>query len=1788
MRVCTNKLISTLVPAISADASPNDIGVPLDTVSCFVISTDYNPDDPSSFKLLGVGEVGELVVGGYQNAVGYLNRPEQTASVFIDSPLGKVYRTGDLAKLREDGNLECLGRMSDGQVKLRGQRIELGEVEHAVLRTPGCHGAVAEVINNILVVFCAIDLTGDAGTQRDGITQKCSEWLPAFMVPGDIVLMDQFLRLPSGKVDRKAMKANYEKTMMVNGGSAPTDSDHGLSGLVVGCISDTLGLEVGPHTLLASAGLDSLGAIRLASRLRKEDIRVSAVEVLKAKTVNDLCLVLSEERPLDVGLDGQSGPELDSVDAVTESFPLLREFQDSIISVLPCTPLQSSMLFETTRNPAAYCNAIELSFSSNHTLQHISDTFNALVTITDILRTGFIHHDGKFRQVVFRSLQKGQVTLVSKFEQAFQLSNDSSLLFPLRLQILDSKEPRALLHIHHSVYDGWSMDMILADWATLLRDEEVEPRPQFSQVASFYQTVNDQTFEESRRFWADHLLGWEKTPLPKLRGRVEESDDAAVSRSWDLRTSRKDVAAFSRRYGCSPQVPFQAALMWLWSSILGAENVVIGSVTSGRAIPVANIERIIGPCIASLPLRANLSSVATISDLINLIQTNNRAIIEHATLPLAEIRKLTTLTGSQSVYDLLFVYQESLVDPSKRSPDVVEVSHLDALETPILLEVEPSGDRFTCRATYHSLTIDASFVDILLKQFNCIVDVILQQPATPLQSIRSTFPAELQAIYNPQVKQYQGNDDLAAVVEATAQSSPEKPAVYFARSFLEETQAETLSFGKLNSLANRIAWWILETGPKRSHAIIAIIMEKSTLLYATILGVLKAGHAYLPILPSTPIARIQAIIEQSGASVCLADSSSYPNLCEADVGTGLDVEAADISQFQDTNPRIATDLDYPAYVIYTSGTTGKPKGVVITNRNIVSHLNILEKIYPVGDDSRLLQSCSQAFDVSVFEIFFAWKTGMCVCSATNDVLFDDLERAIRAMEITHLSMTPTVASIVRREAVPRVRFLVTAGEPMTQAVYEEWIGILYQGKYGLLLLSVRDLTMMIGYGPSETTNICTVKKMADGDHIEHLGFTFDNTSVFVFYPDSLTPTPIGCVGELCFGGDQVAQGYLNEPELTASKFITHPTHGPVYRSGDLGRMLPDGSLLIMGRLDDQVKLRGLRIDVGEIASIITRTHLAASSVVLTVSRGMGSPKQLAAFYTRSGHMEAHSHAIELGTEEMETQSSLFAALESLLPSYMVPSYLIPISCIPMTPSGKIEKKLLTTIFNDLSQEYLERSSQSARSTQSESTTLSTEEALVAEAISAALNVDINFIGRWTPLAAVGLDSITAISVAKSLSERMDRKAMISTILQNPSVAQLAAALFKEFPHEAQVNGTHKEGYSISDKTTSSLRTRFNEAGLGVENILPCTPLQEAMLAAKDNGAYSNSMILRLHTTPDLIRDSWEAMCKRHEILRTCFMSTDDPRQPFVQVVLEDGKFPWEASLPGVTTENYLEHMRSSMSEPVDSMAPPFALGVVTEDGSTYLCFTCHHAMYDGVAISTLLSEVEEVASRKTLPPPASAEPFLRVALTLPESTDQFWTTLFRDFSPTKLSRSKGLAGDAIASNTHTLCLDVPLDELDDRTHSLGLSLSSVSQAVWANALVIATGTTDVCFGNVMNGRSVPVEDVERLVAPCFNTVPLRVDVSEFAQGTGLLKHLHRLNPTVMKYQFTPLRRVQRLLGRPHGLFDTLLLLQPPKTALNPDVWELVSDVGGMDVPLVCELCPDPVTNEVRVNLTYDE
>ncbi len=1251
-----------------------NIGTPLDTVSAYVIEVSDSPGTAQP-RVLPLGEAGELAVGGFQLASGYINRPEQTAAAFVDTQYGRLYRTGDRARIRPDGVLECLGRISDGQVKLRGQRIELGEVEQAILRTKGCHGAVASVVAGILVVFCAVD--GSPG-MAEAVLESCRSWLPRSMVPGDVVTMAEFPRLPSGKVDRKRLSNDYATSWRSGAEGEPAIQETPLSRQLRETAEQVLGSPVRATALLSASGMDSLQSIRYASSLQRLGMRVSAIDILDSRTLSDLhALVSSRSKDGVLSMDdayaNQRLLDLD-LDDVPAAFPIADA--SSIEAVVECTPLQVSMLSETASNSRAYCNWIELAFSEGCTVDQVRSSLGRLAQANETFRTGFSYYNGRFIQVIWQTLQGSQIVAVEEFDLHFRLDTDESLLRPFHVQIRGSNTAkiRALIQIHHALYDGWSVDLMLIDLDAMLRGNDLLARPQFRQLVAHRISASESQAAAASQFWAETLLGFQPSATPELlatAARRGEQQTGITEEALGIDPHRVKRLAHDLDIGVP--VIFQAALIWLWTRLAGQEDVVIGTVASGRTVPVRGVEEIMGPCLETVPLRTNIGQVRAIVELLETIHAANRALLAHSSLPLAEIKKAAGILPGNALYDILFVYQESLYSRQKDQRLVNEVAHRDFLETKLLFEIEPTGGDFTCRLTYHVDFWTRSQAETFINEFRCVLTHILDGSHKDVTSIRRCFPPTLLSQHNIQPLSFADRAGLAELVRRSATEFPERTAICFANSISDGgLETETVTYRELDMMGNRIARFLRSHGSPEG-GVVAIVMEKSVLLYAGILGALKAGCAYLPLLPTTPEARVSTILEQARVALCLVDTDSKRNLehhipdCSM-----LDLQTAALDQYPGSRLDIGHgDGSKIANIIYTSGSTGTPKGVCVTHHNIASNLDVLSRIYPVKDKPRLLQSCSQAFDVSVFEIFFAWTRGMCLCSAVNDVLFEDLERAIRMLEITHLSMTPTVAAIVSPASVPTVEFLVTSGEPMTEKVAEAWVDQLYQG-----------------YGPSETTNICTVKKMAPRATIRHLGHAFANTSSFVMYPDSLESVPLGGVGELCFGGDQVVHGYLNMPELTAERFVTHPEHGRLYRSGDMGRMLPDGSLIIIGRIDDQIKVRGLRIELGEINSIVQHCDLASASITLPVHPRDSTSQQLATFYVparlESGQM---FHLLIPSNSEFENQScsaSLFQLLKSKLPSYMVPAYLIPISAIPLSPSGKVDRGRLRAAFAELS------------------------------------------------------------------------------------------------------------------------------------------------------------------------------------------------------------------------------------------------------------------------------------------------------------------------------------------------------------------------------------------------------------------------------------------------------------------------------------------------------------------------
>ncbi|KAK2594207.1 hypothetical protein QQS21_008096 [Conoideocrella luteorostrata] len=1752
----------TLKTSLPSASSPGNIGSPLDTVSCFVIEPANTPDESRLFHLLPRGEAGELAVGGHQLARGYINRPDQTSSAFIESPYGRVYRTGDRAVMNSDGALECLGRLSDGQVKLRGQRIELGEIEHAALRTPGCHGASAAVVGSNLVLFCAVD----PGVLEIAIESSCKSWLPQFMVPNEIVPMPEFPTLPSGKIDAKKLKNEFvrereARDTTVDVSQEETQQDKEL----IRIVSETLNDGVKMQTVLASAGLDSLSAIKLTAALRASGFEISVASLLKLRTVAEMCTHLRKKVEVqhashNVGITDCHSLSTDS--SIPQEL-LSTDFGDTVESFVACTPLQSAMLAETAQNPSVYCNEIILHVTSTAvTTQALIDAFNKVIQGNEILRSGFVHWGGRYFSAIFSAPRDGQILIETDPQRVFSMKKDSDFLRPLKIQLVPQKDITGFsifIQAHHAMYDGWSMDMLLSDVSQSLEGGFLPERPPFNDVVKYQNSITEASHDESRLFWSEALLGWNKVPFPKLLGR--SGIDELLAKRYTLHISLASVKAISQEYSISRQVVFQAALAIAWQGIVGQPDVLLGSVLSGRTIPINGIERIMGPCIASMPLRVDTGNMNANIDVLRSIHTKNRSIMEHCNLPLSEIGKLSGLKPGESLYDVLFVYQQSLYDLDAKDGILRNVEHLDRLETKLVVEVEPHGEEFDLQITYHSGSVSTDFVDQLSEQIQELCLRILCDPNGAIVSAQRCNNVEL-SMYHEQRSIVAEPDDVVALFDASADRNPNAEAIRFVTSTKNNHfEVDTMTYSSLNRAANRTANCICYHGAEVGD-VIAIVMSKSIALYTSILGIAKAGCAYMPILPTTPADRLRKILQQSKTKHCLVDNTLVDYSFFPETVKILHIHSQSLSMFPDERPSVPSDPGRLSYVIFTSGTTGVPKGVAVSQRNLASNIAYLSTVYPNSSSQpRILQACSHAFDVSVFEIFYAWHAGMSLCAADSDVIFSDLECIIRELEITHLSLTPTVASLIEPKNVPQVEFLVTAGEPMTMSVLQKWDTLLFQG-----------------YGPSETTNICSVKRMSQGENIEHLGWVFPNTSVFVLPPTGLDVLPLGWVGEFCFGGSQVARGYLNDDTLTAQKFIEHPSFGRMYRSGDLGRMLPDGSLIIIGRLDDQLKLRGQRIEASEIDSTLTSTTLVVASVTILVRTAQGDSDQLATFYTPHAISE-FSEPLEIA---LELHHALFATLKSRLPSYMVPSYIIPVPYIPRTSSGKVDRQQLKKWFENLSIDYLERASEASPGLQDDDAWTEVE-CKVAEAVAEWCKISRSEIRRWSPFPTLGIDSISAISVSRLISTRIGFQVPISTILQNPTVAQLGQRLSK---------GGYLSLSSVSQTTQDMIREFSKEVKKSIEGmdadveaIWPCVPLQEAMLQGEKN--YYNRILLRLHISPDAMQVHWKEISERHSILRTCFVTTTNASYPIAQIVLRKWHLPWrtfevtEPSLEGASRDHL-----DSLPDPLNSMIPPCSLALIRYKGSSFLSFVCHHALYDGIAMENLWREVEAMARNCELQPPIQYLPFLEQALTLPDDVESFWQDEFRGFEGSPiLARSTRLG---LNQCTHTVSIDMSFKDIQQKCRFLGVSLLALCQASWASVLSSIFRNPDVAFGNVISGRTLALEGLDRLVAPCFNTIPLRMDISRSTQNIDLVKSFQNLNSRLLPYQFSPLKLIQKVVGaRRRNLFNTLFLLQQPLRDMDKRVWTLEEDSGSMDVPVVCEVVPCPNLNSVIMNLHYD-
>lgn len=637
-----------------------DIGIPFDTVSAFILGPEVpKGQDP---EVLPLGFVGELAVGGHQLATGYLKRPEVTEKAFINTTkYGMLYRTGDKARFLPSGRMICLGRIGHGQVKLRGQRVELGEIEEAIRNLPGVSNVVASVISSTLVAF----IGGEGFTKAD-VKETCERWLPKYMIPSDFVLMEEIPRLASGKADRKLLEKQYVENRDQD--QEETEDLTEVEAIVAKIASDILGRSnISRSESLVAGGLDSILAIRFTSELRAQGYEIAIADVLRDDTIAAIARIVSTEEKSTL----LSEEEVSKRFTVANELGMLHLGQvldsvDQIQEVLPCTSVQVAMLAESHVDPQAYCNFIQLSIPAQFEVSKIKESLIELINRNEILRTGFVFtNDAGFLQVVWKAARCQQVTdgveRVSNFSFNVDEANGEP---PFKATLINSSGETAVsIQLHHALYDGWSWEEFVEDFQALLLGEAVSERPQYREIVKYdIASSGVEAMEAASTFWSSYLESIEPSEMPILQS-VTNTPPTIYQVSRYLESSKVEVEEIAKQHRVSPQVVVQTAWAYLLSLYLGSDDVVFGTVASGRTIPVPDVDRIYGPTIQTLPIRLKLAGLKTIDEVFQSLHSSNRSHLEFGNLPLRDIKRAAKLEGASKLFSSLLIWQQTLRNP---------------------------------------------------------------------------------------------------------------------------------------------------------------------------------------------------------------------------------------------------------------------------------------------------------------------------------------------------------------------------------------------------------------------------------------------------------------------------------------------------------------------------------------------------------------------------------------------------------------------------------------------------------------------------------------------------------------------------------------------------------------------------------------------------------------------------------------------------------------------------------------------------------------------------------------------------------------------------------------------------------------------------------------------------------------------------------------------------------------------------------------------------------------------
>ena len=1336
-------------------------------------------------QLVPRGIEGELCIGGVQVARGYLNRPELNAQHFVQDPFAsatpsdataRLYRTGDLVRWNTDGTLQFVGRR-DHQVKIRGFRIELSEIEVSLTQHPSVRDVAVLAREDVpgdkrLVAYVT---ASDAAIDVESLRTYLGSLLPEYMVPAAYVQLDALPLTPNGKLDRKALPPPDASAYVSRSYEAPVGE---VETALAQIWADVLKLDrVGRHDNFFELGGHSLLAVTVIERMRRADLQADVRALFATPTLMALAAAVGGESdsvvvPPNLIPSDCTGitPEMltlvslnqEDIDRIVSTVP---GGAANVQDIYPLAPLQEGILFHHVLESTGdvYLSATLLSIDNREHLNQFVEALQAVIDRHDILRTAVVW-DGLVDplQVVWR--RAPLLAEEIKLDAADgDIAEQLRMRFDPRHYRIDVRQAplMRLFFAEDPANDRWiileMMHHLMGDHATLaVMQEEIHahlhgqthrlptPLPFRNFVAQARLGVS---VEEHEAFFTK-MLGDVDEPtdpfgLQDVRGNGSQIADAR--REVDPQLYQR-IRACARALGVSVASMCHLAWAQVLARICGRDDVVFGTVMLGRMQGGEGSDRGMGMFINTLPVRMRIgdesarTSVRRMHELLTQLLRH-----EHASLALAQ--RCSAVRAPAPLFTALLNYRhaEAAVEQDAQAVDVWAgmefLSGGERTNYPFVLNIDDFGEGLSLDAQVDVATDPERLCAFMLAALDSLTTALEQAPATPVRRLEIMPEAERRQVleaFNDTAVAYPQGRCIHALFEAQAARTPDATALVF--------EQQTLSYGELNRRANRLAHHLIELGVKPDDRV-AICAERSLEMVVGLLGILKAGGAYVPLDPNYPVDRLVHMLTDSAPVALLtyatgptAVMSQLSSLSSAIPVCDLRVDAGDWAAQQEHDPAaqaMGLTPEHLAYVIYTSGSTGVPKGVMIEHRAAHNFILGLNQQLDLVVGRHWLFLTSTSFDIALYEWLGCLSNGDPCVVASAEEQHDPL-RLTRLLAQHDFGLIQTTPS--------RWLQLLDTGWQATGSPLALCGGEALSAKLQSDLCAA-GVRLWNCYGPTEATVWSLVNAIDPSAHESKrvsLGRGLPNYKHYLLGP-TRELVPVGAIGEIYIGGASVARGYLNRPELTAERFLPDPyaaqPEAMMYKTGDLGRWLPDGDIEFIGRNDFQVKLRGFRIELGEIEARLIE-HSSVRDAVVIAREDTPGDMRLVAYVTTAG---------EVGAEDLR------AYLTGLLPEYMVPAAYVNLDAFPLTPNGKLDRKALPAPDGTA---YVTRGYEAP---------VGEVETTIAQIWAKVLKLDR--VGRHDDFFALGGHSLSAISLVAALQRHYD--AQISDIFRWPTVIEQA-------------------------------------------------------------------------------------------------------------------------------------------------------------------------------------------------------------------------------------------------------------------------------------------------------------------------------------------------------------------------------------------------------------------------------